>query len=292
MKKLLIILGLNLVGWTTSAFANTSLYEISKGEQKIYLGGTIHVLRNSDYPLPVEYEQAYGQTQILVLETDLKKSNSPEFGQQFAQIFAYGGGKNLAQDLQPKLWQELQSYADKNQFPLDQMSMFKAVFVSLTLSIAEMQKHGYGLGQGVDMYFFQKARLAEKPIRELESTEDVLQHMQTLVNLDANQVIKSTLQDLNKIDKVMSKSLGYWRTGDLDKLDKEMASDMRKQAPEMYQRLLVDRNHTWLPKIEAMFTTPETELVLVGALHLSGKDGLLKALKARGYQIKPYSVKK
>lgn len=291
MKKLLIILGLNLVGWTTSAFANTSLYEISKGEQKIYLGGTIHVLRNSDYPLPAEYEQAYGQAQILVLETDLKKSNSPEFGQQFAQIFTYGSGKNLAQDLQPELWQELQSYADKNQFPLGQMSMFKAVFVSLTLSIAEMQKHGYGLGQGVDMYFFQKARLAQKPIRELESTEDVLQHMQTLVNLDANQVIKSTLQDLNKVDKVMSKSLGYWRTGDLDKLDKEMASDMRKQAPEMYQRLLVDRNHAWLPKIEAMLTTPEIELVLVGALHLGGKDGLLKILKARGYQIKPYSVK-
>ncbi len=292
MKKILIALGLNCSLLSVGVAAETSLYEISKGEQKIYLGGTIHVLRNSDYPLPAEYEQAYEQTQILVLETDMKKSNSPEFGQQFAQAFTYSGGKNLAQDLQPKLWQQLQEYADKNQFPLGQMSMFKAVFVSLSMSIVEMQKRGYGLGQGVDMYFYQKASLVNKPVQELESAEEVLAHMQALVDLDANQIIKSTLSDLSKIDKVMSQSLVYWRKGDLEKLDKEMAKDMREQTPEVYQHLLVNRNQAWLPKIESMLTTPETELVLVGALHLGGKDGLLKALKARGYQVKPYALKK
>lgn len=292
MKKLMVVLGFSVGLLSTCAVAETSLYEISKGEQKIYLGGTIHVLSNSDYPLPAEYEQAYEQTQILVLETDLKKSNSPEFGQQLAQAFMYTGGKNLAQDLQPKLWQQLQDYADKNQFPLGQMSMFKAVFVSLSLSIMEMQKRGYGLGQGVDMYFYQKASLVNKPIHELESAEDVLSHLNELVDLDANQVIKATLRDLSKIDKVMSQSLVFWRKGDLEKLDKEMARDMREQTPEIYQHLLVNRNQAWLPKLEAMFATPETELVLVGALHLGGKDGLLNALKARGYQIKPFTLKK
>lgn len=290
LKYILVTLVLVFTG--VSVRAQTSLYEISRGEQKIYLGGTIHVLRNSDYPLPAEYEQAYEQTQVLVLETDLEKSNSPEFGQQFAQAFIYSGGKNLAQDLQPKLWQQLQEYADKNQFPLGQMSMFKAVFVSLTLSVTEMQKRGYGLGQGVDMYFYQKAKLAQKPIRELESADDVLAHMSALVDMDANQVIKSTLRDLNKIDKVMGQALAHWRKGELEKLDKEMTRDMREQTPEIYQHLLVNRNQAWLPKLEAMLATPETELVLVGALHLGGKDGLLKALKARGYHIKPYSLKK
>ncbi len=277
---------------STSVFAETSLYEIVKGDQKIYLGGTIHVLRNSDYPLPAEFEQAYGKSQILVLETDPKKSNSPEFGQQFAQAFMYSGGKNLAQDLRPKLWQELQAYADKNQFPLGQMSMFKAVFVSLTISITEMQKRGYGLGQGVDMYFFQKANLTQKPIQELESTDDVLQHMRALTDLEANQVISSALRDVKKMDKALSVALKHWRAGELEKLDNELAADMRKETPEVYQRLLVDRNEAWLPKIEALIASKETELVLVGALHLSGNNGLLAQLKARGYQIKPYQLTK
>lgn len=292
MKLYRIIIASVLAFISVSANAGTSLYEITKGDQTIYLGGTIHVLRNSDYPLPAEYEQAYGKTQVLVLETDLKKSNSPEFGQQFAQVFMYSDGKNLAQDLEPKLWQELQGYADKNQFPLGQMSAFKAVFVSLTMSITEMQKQGYGLGQGVDMYFYQKASAANKPIKELESAQDVLDHMKALADIDANQVIESALRDIKRMDKALSAALGYWRLGALEQLDKELAADMRKETPEVYQRLLVERNQAWLPKIEQLFGNSETELVLVGALHLPGKDGLLTQLKARGYHIKPYQLTK
>ncbi len=275
---------------SVSANAETSLYEITKGDQKMYLGGTIHVLRNSDYPLPPEFEQAYENAKILVLETDLKKASSPEFGQQMAQAFMYSDGKNLSQDVKPALWKELQAFSDKRQFPLGQMSMFKAMFVSLSLSIAEMQRQGFGVGQGVDSYFYQKAILSGKATQELETTGDVLTHLTMLADVDANVIIKATLRDLHKMDGMLEKSVGYWRSGELEKLDKEMAADMRKETPEIYQQLLVARNQAWLPKIEQMLTTPDVELVLVGSLHLSSKDGLLAQLKQRGYNIKPYQI--
>lgn len=286
-----LIAGL-LVLCSVSVSAETSLYEITKGDQKIYLGGTIHVLRNSDYPLPAEFEQAYDNAKILVLETDMKKASSPEFGQQMAQAFMYSGGKNLSQDLQPKLWQELQAFADERQFPLEQMSMFKAMFVSLSLSMAEMQHNGFGVGQGVDTYFYQKALLSGKAIQELETTDEVLGQLASLADMDANLVIKGTLRDLHKMEGVLEKALAYWRVGDLEKLDKEMAADMRKETPEIYQQLLIARNQAWLPKIEKMFSSPEVELVLVGSLHLSSKEGLLSQLEKRGYKIKPYQLAK
>ncbi|HSC66515.1 MAG TPA: TraB/GumN family protein [Cellvibrio sp.] len=284
-----LIAGL-LVLLSVCASAETSLYEITKGDQKIYLGGTIHVLRNSDYPLPPEFEQAYENAKILVLETDMKKASSPEFGQQMAQAFMYSGGKNLSQDLQPKLWQELQKFADERQFPLGQMSMFKAMFVSLSLSMAEMQRKGFGVGQGVDSYFYQKAILSGKATQELETTDEVLVQLKSLADLDANTVIKSTLRDLRRMDGALAKVLDYWRAGDLEKLDKEMAADMRKETPEIYQQLLIARNRAWLPKIESMFSSPDVELVLVGSLHLSSNDGLLAQLTQRGYQVKPYQL--
>jgi len=266
-----------------SASAETSLYEITKGNQKIYLGGTIHVLRNSDYPLPPEFEQAYENAKILVLETDMKKASSPEFGQQMAQAFMYSGGKNLSQDLQPKLWQELQAFADERKFPLGQMSMFKAMFVSLALSMAEMQNKGFGVGQGVDSYFYQKAILSGKATQELETPGEVLAQLASLADMDANLVIKTTLRDLHNMDGVLEKAVTYWRAGEIEKLDDEMAASMRKETPEVYQQLLIARNQAWLPKIEKLFATPEVELVLVGSLHLSSKDGLLAHLKKRGY---------
>ena len=292
MKKILISFGLCIALVSQSATAETSLYEVSKGEKKLYLGGTIHVLRNSDYPLPPEFEQAYKQSQVIVLETDMQKTNTPEFGQQFAKIFAYTDGKNIAQDLQHEIWQALQTYADKNQFPLAQMSTFKALFVSLTISISEMQKRGYGLGQGVDMHFFQKANTDKKPVQELESIDVVFAHMKQMADLDANMVIKGTLRDVKRMDSMLEQALGYWREGDLKNLDAVMSRDMREETPQIYQNLLVDRNNAWLPKIEKLLTTHQTELVLVGALHLPGDEGLLARLKARGYQIKPYKTTK
>ena len=53
----------------------------------------------------------------------------------------------------------------------------------------------------------------------------------------------------------------------------------------MYQRLLVDRNKDWLPKIEALFSRKGRAFVVVGAAHLVGPDGLLAMLKAKGYAI-------
>ena len=55
---------------------------------------------------------------------------------------------------------------------------------------------------------------------------------------------------------------------------------------DIYQQLQVDRNHNWMPHIESLLQTPEVEFVLVGALHLAGKDGLLHLLREKGYQVR------
>jgi len=58
-----------------------------------------------------------------------------------------------------------------------------------------------------------------------------------------------------------------------------------KADPQMYQRLLVDRNRNWLPKLEALFIRRGHAFVVVGAAHLVGPDGLLTMLRAKGYQV-------
>ena len=58
-----------------------------------------------------------------------------------------------------------------------------------------------------------------------------------------------------------------------------------KQEPQMYERLLVERNRNWLPKLEALFSRPGRAFVVVGAAHLVGPDGLIALLKAKGYQV-------
>ena len=77
-----------------------------------------------------------------------------------------------------------------------------------------------------------------------------------------------------------------WRAGDLETLERLSGVPMREQSPEFYQTLLVQRNEAWLPQIESMVASTEVELVLVGALHLAGEDGLLAMLTRRGYTVR------
>jgi len=75
-----------------------------------------------------------------------------------------------------------------------------------------------------------------------------------------------------------------WKTGDTGAIEKVVLSDL-KSEPQMYQRLLVDRNRAWLPKIEALFARPKPAFVVVGAAHLVGTDGLITMLRAKGYIV-------
>jgi uncharacterized protein YbaP (TraB family) len=75
-----------------------------------------------------------------------------------------------------------------------------------------------------------------------------------------------------------------WRSGDYATVERLVLSDLKNDR-DLYQSLLVDRNRTWLPKIDALFARRGHAFVVVGAAHLVGPDGLLAALKAKGYRI-------
>jgi hypothetical protein len=76
-----------------------------------------------------------------------------------------------------------------------------------------------------------------------------------------------------------------WRRGDLVALEAELAQGM-DDLPELFNKVVVQRNHNWLSRIEQMLTDPDDDyLVVTGALHMVGPQGLVELLRARGYQI-------
>ena len=71
----------------------------------IYLGGTIHLLRATDFPLPEEFDQAYAASQRLFFETDIGAINSPEAQARMAQMMLAEPGKTLQSQLSPTTYQ-------------------------------------------------------------------------------------------------------------------------------------------------------------------------------------------
>ena len=60
---------------------------------------------------------------------------------------------------------------------------------------------------------------------------------------------------------------------------------MKAEFPDLYDNLVVKRNNNWMPKLTALTDSKAKEFVLVGALHLSDKEGLINQLKLAGFTI-------
>jgi uncharacterized protein len=265
----------------------TSLWRISKGTNQLYIGGTVHMLSQSDYPLPDEFEQAFREIDILVLETDLDGLLTPEAQLKIKDSLTYNSGSNLKDNLKPKTFQALKRYCKSNGLSIDAMMVMKPSLVVLTLTLAEMNRLGLA-GAGVDQFFLNKAKSAGKKISGLESAEAQIRVLEDMGKGREDELILSTLGDLIKMQKYMDEMKKAWRIGNMADLANIGIESLQTEFPEFNKSLLIDRNNSWLPKIKAMLNTPKRELILVGALHLSGDDGILAMLKKQGYVVEAY----
>ena len=102
----------------------------------------------------------------------------------------------------------------------------------------------------------------------------------------AKQTLAATLDEATYTSQTPESLYRIWRTGDTGALEQVM-KEMRRRYPELHARLLVARNHAWVPKLVERFASDKPQLVIVGAAHFVGPDGLLALLKAKGFEAKP-----
>ena len=75
-----------------------------------------------------------------------------------------------------------------------------------------------------------------------------------------------------------------WRSGDIDYLEQTLLEDV-SGYPELYDTIVANRNRLWVDTIDELLQQGEDYLVVVGALHLVGEDGLPQLLEQRGVRI-------
>ena len=268
-------------------FAETSLWRVSKGDSELFIGGTIHVLSATDYPLPVEFEQAYKQSDTIVLETDLAAMAEPEAQQQLLQRVMYKKGRTLKDDLSPQTYKALLDYTASIGLMIESLNQFKAPMVMITLVMTELHRLGMA-DTGVDIYFSQKALADAKALGELESLQEQFAVIENMGKGHEDELILNTIEEMKQMPLVMGEMKDAWRRGDIKQLEKIGISPMKTDFPDLYQLLLVERNNAWIPKIEAMLVTPEIEFILVGALHLAADEGVISKLRSLGYAVELY----
>lgn len=268
-------------------FAKTSLWKVSKGDDYLYIGGTIHMLGKNDYPLPVEYENSYKDAQSVILETDLQKMENLDFQMSMINSLSYKNGETIKDHISDKTLKNLETYLKNNGIPLFTVQNFKPGMLVTFLTVMELQKLGID-SEGVDSFFNKKALSDKKPLGELETVEEQLSFLVSMGENDTNEFIQYTLRDMKELPNIFALLKNAWFTGDMNTMNEIGIKPMMKDFPKLYLSLIQKRNNAWIPKIEAMFKTKDIEMVLVGALHLAGPDSVLTQLESRGYKLEQY----
>jgi hypothetical protein len=195
----------------------------------------------------------------------------------------YQDGRSLKSVLSTEVYAKLEAFMQSRGLPIQMFQFMTAGAVSITLSVMEMQRLGF-LSGGVDHHYYQKAESANKELMFLETVEQQIDFIATLGVGIENEIIASTIDDMNQLSSYMDQMTADWRNGNLQGLmDVQLAELLEYRS--VYDVILLERNHAWLPKIEAMLETPETETILVGVLHMVGEDGLLALLRQQGYTV-------
>ena len=279
-----VLLALSFVFSVQSAVADSAVWQVSSGANTVYLGGTVHLLRPSDYPLPQEYEQAYQASNEIYFETDIGAMSDISVQTQMLQQLTYQDERTLQSVLSEEAYTALSEYISGTGMPMMMMEKFKPGMVISTLQVLEFQRIGV-TPQGVDMYFNTRAVGDAKSLGQLETIMEQIGFLASMGEGNESEFILLSLEDLEETAEVMDDMIAAWREGNNDRLADLFVNEMRNEAPELYDSLLRQRNLNWIPQIEQMLQDDDTEFVLVGAAHLVGSDGLLELLQAKGYSV-------
>ena len=268
------------------AATRSFLWKATKGQGAVYLVGSVHMLTADFYPLAPALEEAFKDSDLLVEEADLGEMLSPRTQFSLLQRGMLPAGQTLDKVVSPATLALVNAHAGAlgPAGALEAVKQFKPWFLAMTLEAMEWQKAGFDPLLGLDKHFYDRAQSQGKTAQGLETTEFQISLFDSMTAEQQDRFLAETLKDLDKETASVGKIATAWKTGDVVGVERFVLQDLQSD-PQVYQRLLVGRNRTWLPKIEALFSRPGHAFVVVGAAHLVGPDGLVAMLKAKGYQL-------
>jgi uncharacterized protein len=288
MTRRLIVLAVSFaslaIGHGINAQEKALLWKVSHETHSIYLLGSIHYLKKENYPLHKAILDAFDASKSLVLEIDLNRV-SPDVAQRVTLEKAiYPDGSTLRQNVSQETYQLAEQEAAKLGIDMRIMTPMKPWFVALTLVAIKFQQIGLDPNLGVDRYLAERAKRNGKATSGLETLEFQIGLFDQLSKRDQESLLREIVGEMKLLDTNINEIVQSWLKGDSASLEALLLAGM-KEYPELHEKIIVDRNRRWLSQVEKLLAQGGEAMVVVGAAHLVGKEGLIAMLKARGYRL-------
>jgi uncharacterized protein len=258
-----------------------ALWEIHGKHNTIYLLGSIHVLRPSDYPLAPELLDAYTHVQSIYMEVNLQDIDAQSMQAELLASAMLRDGRTLPGILGKQRYDHAAALAHDVGVDLSNFDQFAPWFAAEAISQLQLMQLGFQPQSGVEMYFLQRAKSDAKSVAGLETVHDQIALFDALPMDAQAEYLLSSLEEAHDLPKEVDSMVKAWNRGDTLWFERQLKSEFGRD-PSLYQSVLVARNRKWIPKIEALLKEDKNYLIIVGTGHLVGAGSVIDLLKKDG----------
>ncbi|CAH6819725.1 TraB/GumN family protein [Vibrio chagasii] len=276
MRTFLYLTLLALTFTTKHALAEPLYWQAKKDDLTLTILGSVHVGDESMYPLPTQITDTLKESDGLIIETDIRKSEGVVYPTTTV---------TTADVLSAEQKQLLTSISKSLGMPTQQLLSSPPWATSLSIQMQQLKNLGYGSAGGVDATLAYKATIQDVPVISLEP-------LQFQIDLIAGQKdsgkewLLTSLEEFDQTDRVVHCLIESWKAGDESKL--EDFAELSEMPTELEKAFLTDRNVDWANKLSSNDWKLDTKghyLLAVGTLHLIGEGNLLQLLEDKGFSV-------
>lgn len=261
-----------------------SLWKIDGVDNRIYLLGSVHLLREQDYPIPSAIYAAYQDADTLIMELDMDDLDPVATQALVTDLGMIKNGGTLEDIMGAELYAQAQTIAADVNIPLAMLAASEPWLAAITVEQLMLTRIGFNPAFGIEMHLADKAGMDNKEIIGLEEIGEQLGFLDSLSLEAQRSLLMQSLSEAMKIEPMMDGLIEAWRRGDVDALEASMLADLQGH-PELYDALVIARNRNWAEQIKALLDDEEDYLVVVGALHLVGEHSLPALLEQSGNDV-------
>jgi hypothetical protein len=260
------------------------MWKLDGETNTVYLHGSVHLLRADDHPLPTIIDEAYEEAETLVMELDMDDVDPVEAQSLVSELGLIQDDRSLSDLMGPERYAEAEALAKSAEIPLTMLGKSEPWLAAITVEQLMLARIGFNPLFGIENHLMDKAAGDNKEIIGLETIREQLEFLDTMSLESQRALLLQSLKESVDIQKIMDELVHAWRHGDIAFMEDNMLDEM-KQYPELYRTIVVDRNLDWLRKIEELLDDEDDYLIVVGALHLIGEDGVPALLSKRGHEV-------
>ena len=264
------------------------IWIVSDFDSTLYLYGTVHLLPGDLDWQKQDMRDAFDEAGTIFFEMDTGRDALIQASVLTQDLGQFSDGRRLSSQLDAYQLKLLEAAANNGDLTLAALDSMKPWLASEFLTVAAATNAGLSPDLAADAALKSRAERLRKNTVFLDTVEGQIRASADQPDFVQMMILTDTLERFNSIGDDMVDIANSWAIGQIAPLEQKTIKTLAQSAPEMYQRLIKERNINWTGQFTRFLEDSGTGFAAVGVAHLLGEDSVQEMLREQGYDVSRY----